>query len=461
MLRSDKTRKGQRAFALLVVASLGVPILSRPQAWAVPNVLLVSIDTLRADHLGCYGYQRPTSPTLDRLASEGVAFTDVSAPSPWTRPSHASLLTGLYPSRHGVKTPAHGLDAAVATLAAAFAAAGYDTKAIVNSEHLGERFGLLRGFASYDYVSEWSRWPPWRRHIVDSADAITDRALRDLAAAGGERPLFLFLHYYDPHSDYAPSADYARLFVRPYAGPLDGGTEQLLEIQRTERPLRPEDRDHLVDLYDAEIRQLDAQLARLFAFLDERGLARSTVVAVTSDHGEEFLDHGSVLHGHTLYQELLAVPLILRGPGIAAGRRVSSVASLVDVMPTLLSLAGVPLSSAVDGLDLSGQWLPDAPELPDRAVFAEADSKNAEPDVKRMVRRGRWKLCYDRLEKTSRLYDLAADPSEQIDRSASDAQVAGDLSARLEQFVRGERRVAEPIVVPPAARQRLRSLGYE
>ena len=439
---------------------LRVLLSHAPASAAAPNVILISIDTLRADHLGCYGYARSTSPSLDRLASEGVVLTDVSAPSPWTRPSHASLLTGLYPSRHGVKTPAHGLSSAVATLAEHFAAAGYATKAIVNSEHLDERFGLLRGFAAFDYVSEWSRWPPWRKRIVDSADVITDRALRELAAAG-ERPFFLFLHYYDPHSDYAPPGDYARLFVGPYEGPLDGDTEQLLEIQRTKRPLRREDRDHLVDLYDAEIRQLDAQLARLFAFLDEHGLTRSTIVAVTSDHGEEFLDHGSVLHGHTLYQELLAVPLILRGPGVAVGRRVSAVASLVDVPPTLLSLAGLSPLSEVDGLDLSTQWTLDPPEPTDRAVFAEADSKNAQPDVKRMVRSGRWKLCYDRLEKKAQLYDLAADPMEQVDVSESNREIVAELEARLERFMRGERSVAQPIVVPPAARERLRSLGYD
>jgi arylsulfatase A-like enzyme len=458
VLRSYKIRQGQRASALFAAAFLLAPLLSRAQA--APNVILVSIDTLRADHLGCYGYARPTSPALDRLAGEGVAFTDVSAPSPWTRPSHASLLTGLYPSRHGVKTADHGLNDRVATLAERFAAAGYATKAIVNSEHLGKRFGLQRGFEDFDYVSEWSRWPPWRRRIVDSAEVITDRALRLLGDAG-DRPFFLFLHYYDPHSDYDPHPRYRRLFVGPYAGPLDGGTEQLLEIQGTKRPLDGEDRDHLVDLYDAEIRQLDAEVGRLLDFVGESGLAPTTIVALTSDHGEEFLDHGSVLHGHTLYQELLAVPLIVRGPGIPAGLRVSTVASLVDVAPTLLSLAAAPIPSGIDGVDLSRQWSTPSAVPPERAVFAEADSKNAEPDVLRMVRRGRWKLLYDLLRRTSEIFDLVTDPRERVDRAQAEAEVAGDLSSELEQFMDGARAVAEPVAIPADVRERLRSLGYD
>jgi arylsulfatase A-like enzyme len=459
VLRSCKPDAGQRLAALLVASCLLGPGVSRALSTA-PNVILISIDTLRADHLGCYGYARPTSPALDRFANGGWRFTDASAPSPWTRPSHASLLTGLYPSRHGVRAPTHALSDRVATLAEWFAAAGYATKAIVNSEHLGERFGLQRGFADFDYVSEWSRWPPWRRHIVDSADVITDRALRDLAAIEGQ-PLFLFLHYYDVHSDYDPSPHYRSLFAGPYAGSLDGGTTQLLEIQRSRRALSEEDRDHLVDLYDAEIRQLDTELGRLFAFLAESGLAKTTIVAITADHGEEFLDHGSVLHGRTLYQEVIAVPLILRGPGIPAAGRVTQVASTVDVAPTLLSLAGLPTPAGLDGIDLSRDWNAGAVGPSGRAVFAEADENNVEPDVKRMVRRGRWKLYYDRHAKTSELYDLVTDPGERMDRGQAEPRAAGDLFAELERFMSGARAVAEPVVIPPAARERLRSLGYD
>jgi len=211
--------------------------------------VLVSIDTLRPDHLGCYGYPRPTSPHLDALAAESVVFDDVTSPAPWTLPAHASLLTGLYPSHHTLKTPERMLPASVATLADLFASAGFVTAAVVNSLYLSPRSGLEHGFNHYLYVEE-------RADQREPSTRITDQAIAWLREYGGA-PLFLFVHYYDVHGDYRSLPQYEALFVRAYTGRADGSTAQLLAARRGDIVLDARDAAHLVDLYDAGVRQID------------------------------------------------------------------------------------------------------------------------------------------------------------------------------------------------------------
>ncbi|MFH1845563.1 MAG: sulfatase, partial [bacterium] len=240
------------------------------------NVILISIDTLRADHLGCYGYPRPTSPTLDRLAAGGIVFEDVSSSAPWTLPAHASLLTGLYPNRNGMKSHDNFLPEQVSSLAELLQRAGFVTSAVVNSHNLSQRYGLDRGFASYTYIEEDVEQ---REH-----SAVEETAARWLTAHTGE-PFSLFLHYFDVHSDYRSLPAYEEQFVRPYHGEADGSTEQMLAFRRGKLTLDHEDTAHLVDLYDAGIRQMDDGIARLHALLDSLGYVDNTLLLITSDHG--------------------------------------------------------------------------------------------------------------------------------------------------------------------------------
>ena len=216
------------------------------------HLILISIDTLRPDRLGCYGHARDTSPALDRLAREGVLFEDVTSASPWTLPAHASLLTGHYASRHGVVDLTRRLDAALPTLASLLGERGYATAAVVNSSNLTERHGLERGFEQFHHVPELAD----DGSIPDGAAEVLAHA-RPMLERRGERPLFLFLHFYDVHSDYAPDEAYRARFVRPYAGTLAGRTAELLELRQRGAPLEAADVEHLLDLYDAEIRQLE------------------------------------------------------------------------------------------------------------------------------------------------------------------------------------------------------------
>jgi arylsulfatase A-like enzyme len=415
-------------------------------------VVLVSIDTLRADHLGLYGYERATSPVLDALALESAVFEQAMSSSPWTLPAHATLLTGLYPSRHGLTSHERYLSSSLATLAQLFSRAGYRTAAVVNSHNLGPEFGLDRGFQRYRYVEE-------RADQRAPSSEITDQGMEWVEAAGDD-PLFLFLHYYDVHSDYASLPEYEAEFVRPYDGIADGTTAQLASHREGKVALSASDGPNLIDRYDAGIRQMDVEIGRFLDFLRERNLADETLLVATSDHGEEFFEHGGVLHGQTQYQEVLRVPLVVRGPGIPAGRRIGTPVSLVDIAPTLLGLTGIEAPQGLDGVDLAPLWAEDDRELEDRYLFAEADHNNVEHDITRAVRYRGFKLHFNRLSREYRLYDLSQDPGEREDLSSRQADAVAALSERLERFLASETFEAPVRTLSQEEIERLRSLGY-
>ena len=415
-------------------------------------VVLVSIDTLRADHLGLYGYERPTSPVLDRLALESSVFEQAMSSSPWTLPAHATLLTGLYPSRHGLTSHERYLSSSLATLAQLFSRGGFRTAAVVNSHNLGPEFGLDRGFQQYRYVEE-------RVDRREPSSEITDQAM-EWVSHSGETPLFLFLHYYDVHSDYASLPEYETEFLRPYDGIADGSTAQLAAHREGKVSLSSADAPNLIDRYDAGIRQMDAEVGRLLDFLRERGLWEDTFFVLTSDHGEEFFEHGGVLHGQTQYQEVLRVPLMVKGPGVPHGRRVPTPVSLVDVAPTLLDRAGIAVPEGLDGLDVAPLWSEGGRELEARYLFSEADHNNVEHDITRSVRYKSFKLHFNRLSREYRIYDLSRDPAEQADVSADQQQAFSALSERLDVFMASEKVEAPVRTLSEEEIEKLRSLGY-
>lgn len=464
------------------------------------RVILISIDTLRADHLGTYGHSRFTSPVIDAFAAEGTVFEDASSPAPWTLPAHASMLTGLYPLRSGVTTPRTALPDEVPTLAAMLERHGFTTAAVVNSTWLKQgNFGLTREFDEFLAVddADYARRTPntW----------VTDQAIQWVKDRVDER-LFVFVHYYDVHADYASLPPYEQLFVTPYDGPADGtgwqlqvenfdprhiaycvaesdpavcrfgSSEKPRVIDETTRRIHFDAADvrHLEELYDAGIRQLDSELGRLFGFLDEHGLAERTLVIVTADHGEEFMEHGRVEHHLTTYQEMLHVPLVLRGPGVSARLRVDAPVSLVDIVPTTLSLVGVPVPEGLDGRDLSPLLRGgDARAFAERPLFGEAAGAEGFPPplddiypVYRSVRRGRYKLISKSLLGGSALYDLEADPGEQVDIR----EKAPELAERLEDLLVARHAAAaadgedaedeDAVELDPEELERLRALGY-
>jgi arylsulfatase A-like enzyme len=442
-------RGGERSalLILLIVVAIGG---CRAVDDDLRGVVLISVDTLRPDHLGLYGYARPTSPTLDLLARDGTVFETASSVSPWTLPAHATLLTGLYPHRHGVLATSRRLDSEIPTLASRFEEAGFRTGAIVNSIYLGERFGLDRGFGSFELVP-----PPGR-----SASDVASRALAWLDRNAAETaPFFLFLHFYDVHSDYRSIEPIEALFTSDYAGHADGSTAQLLRATRGEVRFDESDRRRLVDLYDAGIRQLDGELGRVVDWLDGRGILERVLLIVTSDHGEEFLEHGGVLHARTHYDEVIRIPLIVRGPGVPRGERVRHAASISDVAPTLLARAGLA-STGMDGRDLTSFWNRRAP-LPSDFVYADGGRGNRRAVATQSIRGPRHKLIYDRGSEHSELYDLVDDPGEHHDLAESLPELRDELLGRLREFT-----ALSPGTAPDASAltddetQQLRALGY-
>lgn len=291
----------------------------------MPNVLLVSIDTLRADHVGCYGYARPTTPALDRFAAEhAVRFAHAFAEAPWTLPSHVTMLTGLHPLTHGVRLPEQAPSDEVRNLAELLDPTHYSF-AVTDGGWLSEPWGFARGFESF--------------HAQDrDIDAAVEMALEYVRHRRDKGPWFGFLHTYDVHCPYDPPEPYAGTFRSPEAEPIEVagrcGNPHFNSIPVTAGQAR-----FLADRYDEDLRRVDDALAQLFAELTELDLWKDTIVIVTSDHGEEFLEHGQIGHERTLSREVLAIPLLVAVPGCEAGV-VEAPVGLADLVPTVLELVG-------------------------------------------------------------------------------------------------------------------------
>lgn len=307
------------------------------QTPARPPVILISIDTLRADHLGVYGYHRNTSPHIDRLAEKGIVFTHAYAQSPNTIISHATMLTSLYPMVHGV-TPEYRLAPEIETVAEYFQEQGYKTGGFTtHGAWLNEEMGFAQGFDDF-----FSRFV--------SGDNINSRVFAFLDEHG-HRDFFLFVHYYDPHSDhyklpYDTRTHFDRTFCPDYRGSFTGCRENLCASQllkrlnETGQPLPAEDRQYIMDLYDGGILYTDFQLGRLFKKLKELDVYDKALILITADHGEEFREHGQFLHNQ-LYNEVMRVPLIIKPPGSRPQVRKNSPVGVIDIVPTLLEFAHI------------------------------------------------------------------------------------------------------------------------
>ena len=414
------------------------------------NLILISIDTLRADRLGVYGAERDNSPHLDAIAREGVIFEQAMSTAPWTLPSHASLFTGRYPSQHGVTTVRHALDENVPTLAAHLRAHGFETGAIVNVGYLQGRFGLGRGFSHLAFAPADSSPDGATRRIVERATLWLQ--------SRREQRCFLFVHLFDVHSDYRSRPAFEAA-VGASSERIDATSARLVDILGGTATIAPQEIDGLSRLYDAGVRQLDEDLSTLLAFLDQWGWLDDSLLVVTSDHGEEFLEHGKVLHGASQYEEVLRIPLLMRGPGIPADRRIATPVSLVDIAPTALAALGVPPMEDTDGLDLHPLWngTGTAP-FENRPIFAEA-APGIFGEALRAVRRGDDKLIVDTRSGVE-LYDLAEDPGETRDRAAAEPDRVRELEAALAELAESARQKTAAGDLSAEEWSALEALGY-
>ncbi len=324
---------------LFLACTSSAPTL--PPGGSRPDIVLVSIDTLRADHLGSHGYGRPTTPFLDELAARGTRFAHARSPSPWTLPTHATMLTGALPLHHGAVEDDQGLGSEWTTLAEVLDQAGYRTGAFVTSFFVGRSYGLDQGMSRFEEFGITTK----KRNLEATVDAeeVVAEAMAYLAEAPGQSH-FLFLHLYDVHYPYGAPAPWNRHFDRP-------GTPDDLRYKTyfhyLENPVAAEQMAHQVAQYDEEIAYVDDQLRRFSRALQDA--ERPAILVVTSDHGEEFGERGSWGHAHTLFPEQLRVPLIFAGPGVSPGT-IQQAVGTQDIAPTLAELGGTSLQA--DGVSL-------------------------------------------------------------------------------------------------------------
>jgi arylsulfatase A-like enzyme len=437
----------------LLFASTGGCGLSRQ---APPNILFLVIDSLRADHLGFAGYNRPTSPCLDSLAAEGVAFTRCYAQAPYTLASVPSLLTGLYPSSAHVETSlllpgardsvsAAQLGAGVATIASLLRSQGY-VSAMINA-NTSMKHRLLGVREQFDFVDE-----SMDCIVGECAGLTVDQALKWVLSQGHE-PWICYIHFMDVHHPYAAPPDYAAFFSDRYDSlpiPRFDGTWMDFWLESS-----PKELGHVVGMYDAEIAYLDAQISRLLRELRSAGLATNLLVVVASDHGDELLEHGGYSHGHSLYEELTRCPLILSWPGhLSRGIVADDPVENIDIVPTILDLLGVEIPERMAGSSLlptlhgSGRGRP---------VFSE--------EMGIAVRRGGWKL-WQRPDGVWHLFDLASDPGETADLAHTEYDTLASLHVELENWWRSLESstmppdLAEPVTLDSSAVEKLRALGY-
>jgi len=446
------------------------PLASRASAYG-PNVILIMVDTLRADHLSCYGYDAIRTPAIDALAAEGTRFAHAYSQASWTRPSVATILTSLYPSAHKAIHKTDILPDAVTTLPEVLQAAGYRTIGFANNINVAPPFNFQQGFDDYVFLepefffgatesaAQLTLYNQLRlireRYLsrvkrVESyyqpAEVVTDRGLAWVAEHGAAAPFFMFLHYMDPHDPY---------FTHPWNG------EALARVANPNPDASLAARYR--GAYDGEIVYLDAQLARLVAGLKARGVYDDTMIVLTADHGEEFYEHGGWWHGQTLYDEQLTVPLIVKAArGGPAGVVNDVMVASLDIAPTIIAAAAVPAPEAMVGRPLS--LAAGAPAPRDHA-FAESD---LEGNVLQAYRSAGWKVIQanpgnPRGLPTRQLFETVADPREQHDLAASRQQEVATLSAHLATVQ--SRALAAAVggsqaAIDSATEERLRALGY-
>jgi arylsulfatase A-like enzyme len=457
----------------------GLALISRPPTAAKtqadipptlrdrPNVILIGLDAMRADRLGCYGYGEGTSPHMDALAADGVRYARATTQSSWTKPSFASILTSLYPSSHRAIYKSDRLPESVTTLAQVLSAAGYRTGGLANNINVAPHFGFDRGFDEYRFLA-----PDYEFGASASSSqlAIYQVLRRGRAMLGGKRlrfqdfyqdaavvnreafawlesnresRFFLFLHYMEPHDPYFEHPYNGRGYARAGNQNPDPALAQTFS-----------------ELYDGEVRYLDEHLGRFFDWLKAEGLYDDALIVLTSDHGEEFQDHGGWWHGKTLYEEQIWVPLIVKYPGSArAGTVVSDLSTSLDIAPTILDGAGLTVPETMIGRSL---W---SPSEPPRFVFAEEDH---EGNVLRSLQTLTDKLILANPDNprglpTTALFDLQKDPSERNNVADQSPETVAEMTGWLNQveaLAQGKAVQSEAVDIDPEVEERLRSLGY-
>ncbi len=413
-----------------------------------PDVFLYTIDTLRADRLGCYGYERPISPAIDAFAAEAILFENAVAQSSWTKASIASVFTGLWPVDHGaMKRPQKLADEAL-TLPEILRDAGYQTVAFVANPNVSDRFGFDQGFEEFNYFTRKDDTP---------SDELTAAILDWLDARQDPRPLFLYMHHVDPHDPYSPPPEFRRRHAAGVPPRVVRDVRRIFkDLASGRKKPGPEIIGHLEALYDADIASNDHAFGEFVRYLKEGELFDDALILFQSDHGEEFYEHEHFRHGRSLHVESLRVPLVLKLPGSREGRRVAEPVQHVDVLPTLLVYLGLPVPANLEGRDLLA-----AGGVEPRPIYSYV---HLDGPARVSVLDAGYKLI-QRLDGDSlsrpQLYDVEADPEEQRNLAAELEVRTGYLASLLRcRLKSGRGLVGEEAVLDEETLRDLQALGY-
>lgn len=417
---------------IIIIAALGLAgifawfVTARVRTPRLRHVVLISIDTCRADYFSCYGYPDPTTPNIDALAKQATRFEYVVSPIPMTQPAHCSMLTGRIPPAHGVHNNiGYQLAPSNITLAEILKANGFKTGAIVSSFVLDRQFGLNQGFDSYDdHFTEQNK----REHEIERLGDETTRLAFDWLDANRKGKSFLFLHYFDPHFDYVPPEPYATEFAgNPYAG----------EIAFT---------DHCIGQLIQKLKDLD--------------LYDSTLLIIAGDHGEMLWEHGEEWHAYFIYESAIRVPLVVRVPGQESGTEIAQPVGLIDIVPTICSLLQIDPPAGIQGMDLSAFLRGDPPANYERYLYSESDSPTRFGAGTLMgISTARWKFIQ---APRPELYDVVADPGETNNLVRQEPQRARILEDKLQETLEQSFRTDTDSrkALDAETIKRLESLGY-
>lgn len=419
------------------------------------SYVVIVVDSLRADHVGAYGYERDTTPIADALAEDGWLVEQPLAQAPWTKPSVASIFTGTYTGVHRVlsakrvvdgKPLSDSLSGKFVTMAEAVKTAGLATAGFGMKLHLQAKYGFDQGFDAYDME-------------VGDAPAIRKKTISWLRRREPDRFL-IYLHYNDPHYPYRPPEEWTRWGNGDPSVQITGDTKR--KIQSGAMNLSEAQAQELRDAYDSEILFNDYEIGKLLEQMDHRGY-KNVMVIYTADHGEEFLDHGDITHGQSLYDELVRVPLIVGGTGLpdaSRGKRTKRPIELIDIMPTILDMEGLPLPPFIQGRSFASALMEGADD-----EELEAHGYSQMPGAE-TVSDGRWKLIRSSDESAFQLFDLVADPDELNSLTASEAETAEALNELLNGWTTVNLNLFDEIQpqdtapLDPEIEERLRSIGY-
>jgi arylsulfatase A-like enzyme len=447
------------ATILVICSSSSGFLYAQNEVSQKPNIIMISIDTLRPDHTGAYGYSRNTSPFLDELAKDMTVFKNCYAHASWTPPSVASLFTSLYPTQHG----SLGKDRIVLmdeniTAAEILRDSGYNTAAFSSSPFIHPDFGFGQGFKYFGFDE------------TENANALNkqiDKWLKNHSKHSESKPLFLYVMYFDPHYPYVAPDNYNKKFNKAPDGSPLWKKERVTKLDTLfdiDVGVGRDTYEYLKSSYDSEISYTDDALKKLIKSLKESGIYNSNkdILVLTSDHGEEFIEHSAYGHGSTLYEEVLKVLCMIKAPGIVSKKSIDSPVSQIDILPTIFEIAGVPVPDKIEGKSLFPLLKGDT-QGHERLVYATSQTLLDDKQSLRSIRKGRYKFILRTNPDRAELYDLSLDPEELLDLAPQRSDLVLEMTnAMLEK----EKSMLPPVkgnnLTPPPDRTKelLKSLSY-